>query len=136
MKIVRYNKFINDAYIVREKVFIIEQGFIDEIDFIDSYATHIVIYDKDNPIGTCRVFLDNNEYKLGRLAVLKEYRGEGIGKILVNEAEKHVKTVGGKSIILHSQLQAKGFYNKAGYTEFGEIDYEENHPHIWMRKVL
>ena len=75
-----------------------------------------------------------NEYVLGRLAVIKEYRGKNIGSAIVNEAEKHVREKGGTGLALHSQCSAINFYKKLGFTEFGDIEDEQGCPHIWMKK--
>jgi predicted GNAT family N-acyltransferase len=132
-----YEKITPEARIIREQVFIKEQGFKKEFDEIDEKATHIVIYGEDNqPIATCRVFEGKNkhEYILGRLAVNKEYRGKNMGSYIIKEAEKYVQEKGGTCIILHSQCRVKEFYNKLGYEEFGKIEDDEGCPHIWMKK--
>lgn len=139
MKISVYEGFTNYAKEIRESVFINEQGFQNEFDEIDSVASHIVLFsDQGKPIATCRVFWNTemNEYTLGRLAVIKEYRGKNIGSIIVGEAEKYVKKKGGTGIILHAQCRVTDFYKKLGFTEFGNIEDEEGCPHIWMKKSI
>ena len=79
---------------------------------------------------------EKDSYLLGRLAVVKSYRGKKIGSKMIEEAEKAVKEQGGKNICLHSQCRAKDFYAKCGYMPFGEEDEEEGCPHIWMKKSL
>ncbi len=126
----------SEARQIREEVFIKEQGFKEEYDEIDNFATHLVLYLNGEAVGTLRLFtLDNPEtYILGRLAVKKDSRGKGLGSYLVRGALKYVKNQGGDELILHSQLHAEEFYKKLGFTEYGEIEYEEDCPHIWMRK--
>ena len=142
MKIFTYEKKLPDsAKVVRKTVFEEEQGFVDEFDDTDEIATHFVMYDEDErPIATCRVFKDesddNQAYILGRLAVCKEYRHNNIGSLMMQEAEKYVLNVGGKSIALHAQCQASGFYGKNGYVQCKEIDDEQGCPHMWMKKIL
>lgn len=139
-KILIYEKKLPDeAKIIRHIVFEAEQGLIDEFDETDDIATHLMMYDDgEKPIATCRVFPDDerNTYILGRLAVIKEYRNKNLGSDIMFEAEKYVFGVGGKSIELHAQYQAAGFYEKLGYIKFGEIDDEQGCPHVWMRKIL
>ena len=109
-----------------------------EFDETDPTATHFVLFNEEElPIATCRVFWNEamNTYTLGRLAVIKKYRGKNIGSAIVREAENYVRENGGKSIALHSQCQAAGFYQKLGYKEFGTVENEEGCPHIWMRKL-
>ena len=138
MNTIIYDCLPEDAVTIRREVFVEEQGFVEEFDEIDPIAAHIVAYDGNKPIGTCRVFYDNDRksYVLGRLAIRKKYRGQEIGSLLIKEAEKKVVLNGGTRIILHSQCAAAGFYAKNGYREFGEIDDDEGCPHIWMKKDL
>ena len=136
MNIRLFNALPNDAYKIRIKVFGDEQGFVDEIDKIDTVATHFVVYYDDTAVATCRVFEKDNSYILGRFAVLKDYRKKGIGRFLLSEVEKYVKSKGYNSLFLHSQLRAVEFYKKCGYNTFGEIELEENYPHIWMEKTF
>ena len=125
------------ALAVRIPVFVEEQGFVDEIDEIDSIATHFVLFDEvQEPIATCRVFEQEGTYILGRLCVLKAYRGKGYGSELVAAAEQHVRSVNGKSVSLHSQYHAKTFYEKLGYAVCSDIEDEQGCPHIWMKKRL
>ncbi len=136
MVIKTFDYLPDDAKYIREEVFMREQGFENEFDEIDGIAVHIVVYDDDAPVAVCRVFAENGEYFLGRVAILKEYRGKGLGALLLSEADKKVRELGGKSISAHSQCRAKGFYAASGYAEVGEIDYDEGCPHIMMKKYL
>lgn len=139
MKIKHYNKLPDEAREIRIKVFVDEQGFQEEFDTQDISSIHFLAFAEDNTaMGTCRIFQADakGEYFLGRLAVLCEYRGSSVGRQLIDAAEKYVISADGHSIRLHSQLHAKGFYEKCGYTAFGEIEPEEGCPHIWMIKNL
>lgn len=139
MKIKYYNKLPDESREIRIKVFVEEQGFQEEFDTQDNSSIHFLAFTDDNTaIGTCRIFPSSNEgeYFLGRLAVLREYRGMDVGRQLIDAAEKYVISAKGYSLKLHSQLRAKGFYEKCGYTAFGEIELEEGCPHIWMTKNL
>ena len=135
MKIEIYNKAYDKAMALRKKVFIEEQGFSYDKDKTDDMAYHIVLFDGDEVIGTCRVFEgeEKDVYVLGRLAVEKNSRGKGCGGVIVKKAIEYIKERNGKTLILHSQLSAKDFYKKQGFEEFGEIDFEEKCPHIWMK---
>lgn len=139
MYIKHFDFLPQEAMDIRTKVFMEEQGFCNEFDDIDSISVHLVAYSDDKtPIATCRVFKGENdgEYIFGRLAVVKEFRGQNIGAGMIKEAENAVFKRNGKYIILHSQVQAKGFYEKLGFFEFGGIEDDEGCPHIWMRKNL
>lgn len=139
METVIYEGIPNQAKEVRQKVFVNEQGFYNEFDDIDETATHIVMFDEDKtPVATCRIFWDTvmNTHILGRLAVIKEYRGRTIGSVIVREAEKYIQKNGGKSIVLHAQCRLTAFYQKLGFAEFGDIGDDEGCPHIWMKKAF
>ena len=51
-----------------------------------------------------------------------------------NEFDEIVYQYKGEYIMLHAQIQAQQFYEKQGGLPYGEIEYEENCPHIWMLK--
>ena len=121
---------------IRRAVFIDEQGFKEEFDDVDLSAVHLVAFDGDAPVATCRIFTDGGGFVLGRLAVIKEYRGRHMGLYLLSEAERYIKAQGGKSVALHAQVRASEFYKKAGFEEFGEMDFDEGCPHIHMKKYL
>ncbi len=138
MKAKRYPSVPPEAREIRETVFLQEQGFQTEYDEIDEIATHLVLYEDELPLATCRIFPGDTPgvYILGRLAVRKEHRREGIGSRMLQEAEDCARELGGNCLILHSQLHAKEFYEKSGYIAYGEVEYEEDCPHIWMKKKL
>ncbi len=138
MEIKEYKGLCGDAMLVRQTVFIDEQGFRDEFDEIDKTASHLLAYDSGRPAAVCRFFWseDKDAYLIGRLAVIKEYRGNGLGADMLKKAEELIKERGGKAIELHSQEQATGFYEKQGYSICSEMEYEEHCPHYWMRKEL
>ena len=123
---------------IRVTVFVDEQGFVDDEDEIDKIALHLVSYDGETPIATCRIFKGDGEgsYLLGRFAVMKEYRGRGVGRELIGAAEQAVRELGGTRLALHSQYDARGFYEKCGYVQEGELEYEQDCPHVWMIKIL
>jgi len=68
--------------------------------------------------------------------VIKAFRKNGIGRKLLTAAEEYVKNKGYNELRLHSQIRAAVFYEKCGYHRFGEIELQENYPHIWMKKEL
>lgn len=139
MKIEIYQSIPAQAAEIRRKVFVEEQGFNNEFDDTDMIAVHFVVFDELNtPVATCRVFKGQDEktYILGRLAVVKEYRGKKLGGLLVKKAIDYVEKMGGKELRLHAQCRISGFYNKLGFYEFGDVEDDEGCPHIWMRKTL
>ncbi len=141
MEIKSYSTLPSQARYIREEVFVKEQGFREEFDSIDNISTHIVMTDGDKPVAVGRFYCKENttgekEYFIGRLAVMKEYRGKGAGGAVIREAERLIKEQGGSCVLLHSQCRAAEFYEKQGYTQYGDMDYDEDCPHIWMKKQL
>lgn len=128
-----YNYLPQNALLLREEVFLCEQGFEVEKDIIDDIAYHIVIEIDNEVVATCRVF-DDNGWVLGRICVKREWRGRGLGLRIIKEAETFVKKQGGTAIRLHAQTRAVDFYKRCGYIPYGEVDYEEWCEHIWTKK--
>ena len=79
-------------------------------------AIYIVIVDDYLPIATCRLYaIDDKNVMLGRIVVLPEYRGQGIGTLVVKEAEKWAKELGFKTAVLESRDNKIHFYETLGY---------------------
>ena len=131
-----YTALPQEAKDIRIEVFMKEQGFENEFDDIDNISFHIVVFDEEKPIGTCRFFKENDHYTIGRVAVLKEYRNQHIGNALLESAEKEIKKLNGDLIVVHAQVRVSPFYEKQGYIQFGQIDDDEGVPHMWMKKKI
>ena len=136
-RIVSYGRLPEEAVRIREEVFMKEQGFQEEFDEIDGHASHLVLFCDGAPAATLRFWQDQTEGKgwmIGRLAVRKEYRGKGLGAELLAAAGEEVRKAGGKTVRLHAQRQAQPFYEGQGYAAYGETDFDEGCPHVWMKK--
>lgn len=131
-----FDKIPDEAIQIREQVFIQEQGFCNEFDEIDSIASHIVLFDNEIPVATARFLIEDDSYVIGRIAVIKDYRGKHIGAEVLYYVEKNVEVFGGKCLKLHAQFDKKQFYEKQGYIAYGGIDLDEDCPHIWMSKII
>jgi predicted GNAT family N-acyltransferase len=117
---------------VREPVFVQEQGVPLEMEWDDDdiIAYHLLAIDSErNPIGTARM-LGNGQ--IGRMAVLPEWRGLGVGRALLQGLLAHAETEGIENLFLHAQTSAEAFYRNAGFTPQGEIFYEADIPHRKM----
>ncbi len=132
------NYLSDDAKLIRQTVFVDEQKFEVEFDAVDNRAKHIVLYDDSKPIACCRLFEGEQagEFVAGRIAVLKEYRGNHLGAKIMAEAERIAKELGGIKVSLSAQLRASGFYKTLGYSQSGEIYFDEYCEHIHMEKKL
>ncbi len=132
-----YDVLPPEAIQIRTAVFVEEQGFTEEFDELDGIAQHFVVFDDKTAVATCRLFeREPHSYTVGRIAVIQPYRGKQIGAALLRTVERLVRRNQGRSLALHAQAAAQGFYEKQGYVPYGEADYEEKCPHIWMRKAL
>ena len=133
-----YDSLPKEALDIRTEVFVCEQGFIDKPYETDKIATHIVMYDNERAVATCRISKTDtpSTFLIGRIAVLKSLRGNGLGRKIIDEAEKYLISVGAKTTVIHSQLRARDFYVRCGYTVISEIEYEQDYPHVWVKKEL
>lgn len=126
-----------DSKMIRQTVFVNEQGFENEFDDIDDYAYHLVLYLDNHPVATARMYCkDQATMILGRIAVLKKYRKYGLGTKLVQRLEKEAQKLKFSTVKLSAQQQAMSFYQKLGYKSFGDIYYDEWCPHITMVKNI
>ena len=74
--------------------------------------------------------------QIGHVAVHRALRGTGIGLRLLQALETRASACGLRQILLHAQRSAEGFYQRAGYTPYGEEFEEAGRPHIAFRKLL
>ncbi len=116
---------------IREFVFIQEQNIpvADEWDAQDAISLHFVVYDQAQPIATARLL---QNHSIGRVAVLKAYRGQGIGKLLMQAMIQQAKLEQRKFLKLSSQVHAVQFYAGLGFTVEGEAYLDCGIPHIDM----
>ncbi|GAA5093702.1 GNAT family N-acetyltransferase [Wohlfahrtiimonas larvae] len=129
---------IQDAYHIRDLVFTQEQGYPAEID-VDDYdkiAWHCVLYDGKAPIATGRLIPKGDIGKIGRVAVLKSYRGQNLGLQLMQALMAQAEQLPFTKIELSAQAYAQVFYEKLGFSVVGDIYLEDGEPHIHMEKVL
>ena len=138
MRVEIYDFLPKEAKKIREEVFMAEQGFQQEFDETDESALHIVIFETDIPVATCRVYVSESEncYMVGRIAVEKMFRGKAYGAGILRAAENEIRKKGGKIVCLSAQERAMGFYEKQGYSACGDSYLDEGCPHIWMKKEL
>ena len=99
---------------------------------------YIVITDDSFPVATCRIYgIDEKSAMIGRVVVLPEYRGKGLGSQVVCEAERWLRDLGFETAVVESRDVAVGFYKKAGYTVTGEkVIHGDTFDCIRMEKSL
>ena len=94
---------------LRVQVFCEEQG-VDgdlELDGLDHDCTQIVAVDRGSVVATCRLRLVEGSAKVERMAVEKRLRGTGMGRLLLERAEREAKASGAPRMVLHSQRIAE-----------------------------
>ena len=124
---------------VRRVVFMEEQDVseADEIDGLDGAALHLLARIGGQPVGTARILLSGNEAKIGRVCVLKETRGLGLGAAIIEAcvgvARAQPRITKAK---LGAQVHALSFYEKLGFSAFGPVYDDAGIPHRDMERAV
>ena len=141
MKIVRIkNKDdLQKAFQVRTEVFVVEQKVPAdlEIDEHEEIAHHYLALYENEPAGAARWRITTEGVKLERFAVLKKYRGQGVGSALMKEMLLDIANDGkttGKKRYLHAQVQSMFLYKKFGFRAEGAMFAECGIDHYKMVK--
>jgi predicted GNAT family N-acyltransferase len=126
------------AFAVRHEVFVVGQNVPLDIerDDEDATAVHVVAAVGDRVVGAGRLVMAADVGILGRLSVLDEVRGRGLGVAMVRLIEDQARAQGCREVELHAQVPVRGFYERLGYVAFGDEYDEAGIPHISMRKIL
>ena len=136
MKVVvaKTQKEIIDNMLIRGYVFVIEQEIDWEIEYdgLDQECVLFTAYLDDKAVGAARLYKN----KVGRVATLKEYRKQGIGKEIMSAIEKYAKEMEMPYLKLHAQLYVRDFYEHLGYIVEGDIFLEADIEHVLMKKSL
>lgn len=121
---------------VRTEVFVAEQQVPVEIerDGRDAGCAHVLAENPSGtPIGAGRLMPDG---RIGRMAVLRAWRGAGVGGAMLQALMAEAKQRGHRECHLHSQSHAKAFYERYGFAVQGDEYYEAGIAHIAMRAPL
>lgn len=121
---------------VRHAVFVVEQRVpqAEEWDGRDAASAHVIALDRDGcAIGTGRLLPDGH---IGRMAVLRCWRGHGVGGALLRTLIAMARERGHAETRLHAQTHALDFYRKHGYATLGDEFMEAGIPHYEMRLLL
>jgi predicted GNAT family N-acyltransferase len=134
VKRISSKKDLEKAFAIRIRVFVKEQGVPQEIemDRDDKRALHFLAIESSKAVGTARVVMRHGNAKIGRMAVLKNYRGRGIGTQLLKRAIVTAKEQGAQKLYLHAQVPVIGFYEAMGFHYVGRIFSEAGIPHRKM----
>lgn len=124
---------------LRRKVFIEEQGIAeaDELDDLDDQAIHLLATINARPVGTARLLRKGATGKIGRVCVLPEARGTGLGAALIRAGIAHFTADPSfNKVCLSAQVPALGFYEKLGFTAEGPAYDDAGIPHRDMTLPL
>ncbi len=135
VEIVKWIDCYKTLTLIREKVFIEEQKVEPQLEWdgMDEEAIHLLAFKDKKPIGCARFFVIKNHMQLGRMAVLKEYRREGIGRALIEKAILTAKLNQLSSIYISAQCHAIDFYKKFGFEVTSDIYLDAEIPHRDMK---
>lgn len=131
-----YHSDFDDLRAIREEVFIVEQKIPEDIEFdsIDPSCHHFLARtDEHAAIGTVRLSPDG---KIGRMAVLSEWRKQGVGKSLLVTVIDKARKLGLTEVSLNAQVPLTGFYEKFGFAKLGEVFKIANIPHQAMHLAI
>ncbi|SHH65720.1 GNAT family N-acetyltransferase [Marivita hallyeonensis] len=115
---------LTDCLALRHTVFVEEQNVPLELeqDEFDATAIHLLARVDGVPTGTARIVVMDGTGKIGRVCVLKPARGTGLGAALIREALDILKdTQGVTRAVLGARTDALGFYERFGFTAYGEV---------------
>lgn len=122
---------------VRRAVFIEEQGVPEELEWDgeDEAAIHVLASDHDGqPIGTGRLLMHDPPAHIGRMAVVKAWRGRGVGSAILDALLAEVGRRGLAGVFLNAQTQAVPFYERFGFEREGQEFPDAGMPHYRMTR--
>ena len=121
---------------VRHAVFVEEQKVPAEIelDEFDPVSLHALAFDRAGRLlGTGRLLPDGH---IGRMAVLRQARGLGVGGALLTALMQAARARGDREVALSAQTHAIPFYERFGFVADGEEYDDAGIPHRRMRRAL
>ena len=136
LRLLRWDEAPEQLAAIRTRVFIHEQRVPVELeqDGLDPNCLHALAQDAaGNSVGTGRLLPDG---RIGRLAVLQEQRGRGIGAALLRALMTAAHQRRLREVHLHAQAHAVAFYERHGFRREGEPFCEAGIPHMQMRAAL
>lgn len=135
ISIVSFSNQQQDILAIRHRVFTVEQQVDPNIDFdgLDGLALQVLASSDGIAVGTGRMLTDGH---IGRIAVLKEYRGKGIGSDIIQALVNQAREAGMAKVFLGSQVRAVPFYEKLGFSAAGDNYIEANILHTPMEMTI
>jgi predicted GNAT family N-acyltransferase len=111
------------CFAVRRAVFIEEQGIdeAEEWDAADQTCVHYLAGDEAAPLGTARLIARGPEAKIGRVAVMAQARGSGLGRQIMTHLLAEAQSAGFSTAVLEAQLAVIPFYERLGFLAEGPV---------------
>lgn len=119
LRSVRFTVFVDEQKVPKEM----------EMDEWDARSRHVLATVDGRAVGTGRLLPDGH---IGRVAVLREFRGLGIGNLLMRKLMQIGVANGFDRLELSAQLQAAGFYERLGFRKEGGVYLEAGIEHVLM----
>ena len=123
---------------VRQQVFVIEQDIDPALEWTgddDEFLCVIALDTDQNPIGTGRVKVESATATIGRMAVLKTFRGNGVGAAILDRLIEIGKAAGANKFELSAQVSAIAFYQKQGFIASGDVYLDAGIKHRKMSRT-
>lgn len=127
---------------IRDKVFSVEKGVpkeieVDQFDCLNESCSHFLIRYQNKDVGTIRcLYTSKDTVRIQRFCFLKEYRGLGLGKSVIEYIEHYYKKQGFATVEMDAKYEVCGFYEKCGYEKVSDVFIEANIEHIKMVKDI
>lgn len=121
-------------FIERVKVFVVEQDCAyQEVDEEDFKARHVIVKDGQNIAAYARLLKDEEAIRIGRVIVVKDYRGSGLSTKMMQFILKNIDH--SKPIRLSAQTYIKHMYESVGFKTISDEYLEDDIPHVDMELV-
>ncbi|VVC04471.1 Acetyltransferase (GNAT) domain protein [Candidatus Burarchaeum australiense] len=134
-----YAKDKDAIHDIRTRVFMLELSVTleEELDGLDESAMHVIAYANGRPVGTARlVELENGGGKIGRMAMLKEYRKKGAGTLMLKKLVEMARAMGMRGLETDARVKALPFYEALGFVPEGPVFMDARMEHRKMRMKL
>ncbi len=135
IKHVQWQQAAEELKNIRTEVFIKEQNVPEELEWDeeDHICKHLLVLHNEQPIATARILQTG---QIGRMAVLKNYRNQGIGTAMLKNLLELATAMQLQSVFLNAQIEAISFYKKFGFIEQGDLFNDAGIMHKRMIKTF
>jgi ElaA protein len=125
-KAIRFEVFVDEQHVPADL----------ELDELDAMARHWLAWDGETAVGTARAVRKDFGWKIGRVAVRRDWRGRGVGQALMRAILDAARRAEVRELQLESQTHALAFYERLGFVAEGPEFDDAGIPHRLMRLSL